>query len=67
MTIRLSGFDDARLQASVLDASAFETAFASLDALNSLRRRLEGAELDLDAYAVARVEVDNTQAQGRRA
>ncbi|HTZ68474.1 MAG TPA: hypothetical protein VMB83_13650 [Roseiarcus sp.] len=62
LTIRLSAFDDARLQASVLDASAFETSVASLDALNSLRRPLEGVGLNLDAYAVARVEVDNNQA-----
>ena len=50
------------LQASVLDASAFEQAVASLDALDALRRPLEEAELNLDAYAVARVEVDNKQA-----
>lgn len=67
LTIRLRGFDGAQLQASVLDASAFETAVASPDALNSLRRPLEGAELSLDAYAVARIEAHTNQAQGRRA
>jgi D-apionolactonase len=71
MTLRLSAMDDARAQASVLDASAFATAVGSLDALNSLRRPLEVSQLNLDAYAVARVEVDNDQApraatQGRR-
>lgn len=59
MTIRLSGLHGARLQASVLDASAFETAVASLDALDSLRRPLEGRELNHDAYAVVRVEADH--------
>jgi D-apionolactonase len=59
LTIRLGGMAEPRLQASVLDSSAFETAVASLDALESLRRPLEAAELNLDAYAVARVEVDN--------
>ena len=62
LTIRMGGFEDARLQASVLDSSAFEKAVASLDALDALRRPLEEAELNLDAYAVARVEVDNKQA-----
>ena len=59
LTIRMAGFDDARLQASVLDSSAFEKAVVSLDALEELRRPLEEAELNLDAYAVARVEIDN--------
>ena len=54
----MGGLEDARLQASVLDASAFEQAVASLDALDALRRPLEEAELNLDAYAVARVEVE---------
>ena len=58
LTIRMGGFDDARLQASVLEAAAFEKAVASLD---TLRRPLEDAELNLDAYAVARVEVENEQ------
>jgi hypothetical protein len=59
LTIRLSGFGDARLQASVLDSAAFEKAVASSDALDAFRRPLEGTELNLDAYAIARVEVDN--------
>ena len=59
LTIRMAGFEDVRLQASVLDSSAFEKAVVSLDALEELRRPLEEAELNLDAYAVARVEIDN--------
>jgi hypothetical protein len=47
---------------SALDSSAFEKAVVSLDALEELRRPLEEAELNLDAYAVARVEIDNKQA-----
>ena len=62
LTIRIGSFEDARLQASVLDCSSFEAAIASLDGLESLRRPLEEAELNLDAYAVARVELDNEQA-----
>jgi hypothetical protein len=34
-------------------------AVALLDALDSLRRPLDKPELNLDAYAVARVEIDN--------
>jgi D-apionolactonase len=59
LTIRLGELDDARLQASVLDAAVFEKAVALLDALDALKRPLEATELNLDAYAVARVEVDN--------
>jgi hypothetical protein len=62
LTIRMSGFEDAPLQASVLDSSAFEQAVARLDTLVALRRPLEEPELNLDAYAVARVEGDTKQA-----
>jgi D-apionolactonase len=62
LTIRMSGFEDAPLQASVLDSSAFEQAVARLDTLDALRRPLEEPELNLDAYAVARVEGDTKQA-----
>ena len=62
LTIRMSGFEDAPLQASVLDSSAFEQAVARLDTLDALRRPLEVQELNLDAYAVARVEGDTKQA-----
>jgi hypothetical protein len=58
----MAGFEDVRLQASVLDSSAFEKAVVSLDAMEELRRPLEEAKLNLDAYAVARVEIDNKQA-----
>jgi hypothetical protein len=60
LTIRLGGFDDARRQASILDSAAFEKVVASLDALDAFKHPLEATELNLDAYAVARVEVDNT-------
>jgi D-apionolactonase len=59
LTIRLGGFDDARRQASILDSAAFEKVVASLDALDAFKHPLEATELNLDAYAVARVEVDN--------
>jgi hypothetical protein len=62
LTVRMAGFEDVRLQASVLDSSAFEKAVVSLDAMEELRRPLEEAKLNLDAYAVARVEIDNKQA-----
>jgi hypothetical protein len=62
LTIRMSGFEDVPLQASVLDSSAFEQAVARLDTLDALRRPLEEPELNLDAYAVARVEGDTKQA-----
>ncbi len=39
-------------------AAGFEQAAASLHALNSLKRSLDEAELNLDAYAVARVEAE---------
>jgi hypothetical protein len=58
-TIRMAGFEDARLKASVLDSSAFEKAVVSLDALDVLKSTLKDPELNLDAYAVARVEIDN--------
>jgi hypothetical protein len=58
LAVRMTGAEDARLQASVLDASGFEHAAASLHALDSLKRPLKEAELNLDAYAVARVEVE---------
>ncbi len=56
LTIRMRGFEDAPLQASVLDTSAFQQAVARLDALDALRRSLDEPELNLDAYAVARFE-----------
>jgi D-apionolactonase len=56
LKIRMRGFKDAPLQASVLDSSAFQQAVARLDALDALRRSLEEPELNLDAYAVARFE-----------
>jgi hypothetical protein len=59
LTIRLGGFDDARCQASILDSAAFEKVVASLDALDAFKHPLGATELNLDAYAVARVEVDN--------
>jgi hypothetical protein len=62
VTIRISGFEEAPLQASVLDSSSFEQAVARLDTLDALRRPLEEPELNLDAYAVARVEGDAKQA-----
>ena len=58
LTIRMTGIEDARLQASLLDAAGFEQAAASLHALDSLKRPLKEAELNLDAYAVARVEAE---------
>jgi hypothetical protein len=42
------------LEASLLDASVFEQAAASVHALGSLKRPLEAEKLDLDAYAVRR-------------
>ena len=60
LTIHLGGMNEPRLQASVLDSSAFERAVASLDSLDAYKHPLEAMELNLDAYAVARVEVDNT-------
>jgi D-apionolactonase len=59
LTVRLGGFNGARLQASILDPSTFKKAVAALDALNAFKRPLQAKELNLDAYAVARVEVDN--------
>jgi D-apionolactonase len=59
MTIRMAGLQDARLQASVLDSSSFERAVVSSNALEELRHPLEEAELNLDTYAVARIETDN--------
>jgi len=59
LTIRLGGANEPRLQASVLDSSAFEKGVASLEALDALKHPLEARELNLDAYAVACVEVDN--------
>jgi hypothetical protein len=61
MTVCVTGVEGARLRASVLDASAFEQAAHSLDAFDALRRPLEPAKLDLDAYAVARVEAEMKQ------
>ncbi|HZZ60094.1 MAG TPA: hypothetical protein VFE63_02840 [Roseiarcus sp.] len=61
LTIDMRGLGRARLQASVLDGSAFEQAVASVDALDALRRPLEEAELKLDAYAVVRVEAEDGQ------
>ncbi len=62
LTTRMAGIEDARLQASLLDAFAFEQAAGSLHALDSLRRPLKEAKLSLDAYAVARVEAEMRQA-----
>ncbi len=59
LTIHMAGFQNARLKASVLDPSTFEKAVVSSDALEELRRPLEEAELNLDAYAVVCVEIDN--------
>jgi D-apionolactonase len=60
LAFRLGGFEGARFQASILDPSTFKEAVASLDALNAFKCPLQTKELNLDAYAVARVEVDNT-------
>ena len=62
LTIRMTGVGNARLQASVLDASGFEQAAASLHALDLLKRPLKEEELNLDAYAVARVEAEMRRA-----
>jgi hypothetical protein len=62
LRIRLADSEGSRLQASILDCSVFERAVASLDALDALRRPLAEVELNLDASALARVEVDNIQA-----
>jgi hypothetical protein len=62
LSIRMTGIEDTRLQASLLDASGFEQAAASLHALEPLKRPLKEAELNLDAYAVARVEAEMRQA-----
>jgi hypothetical protein len=62
LTVRMAGIEDARVQASVVDASGFEHAAASLHALESLTRPLKEAELNLDAYAVACVEAEMRQA-----
>ncbi len=59
LTIGIRGHGRARMQASILDAAAFEQAVASADALEALRRPLDEAELKLDAYAVARVEAED--------
>src|ERR1700722_18938801 len=59
LTIHMAGFQNARLTASVFDPSTFEKAVVSSDALEELRRPLEEAELNLDAYAAACVEIDN--------
>jgi hypothetical protein len=59
LTVRMAGFQDARLQASVLDSSSFEKAVVSLDALQELRHPLEEAKINLDAYAIARIETDD--------
>jgi hypothetical protein len=55
----MAGFQNARLKASVFDPSTFEKAVVSSDALEELRRPLEEAELNFDAYAAACVEIDN--------
>jgi hypothetical protein len=60
--IRVTSIEDMRLQASLLDASCFEQAAASADALDSMKRPLEDAKLNLDAYAVARVEAEMRRA-----
>lgn len=62
LTIHMRGFGRVRIQASILDASAFERAAASADALDALSRPLDEAELKLDAYAVARVEAETGRA-----
>jgi hypothetical protein len=62
LTVRLTGVEETRLQASVLDTFGFEQAAASLHAFDSLRRSLDEAAVNLDAYAVARVEAENRQA-----
>jgi D-apionolactonase len=59
LAIRVAGFEDARLKASFLDSSAFEKAVASLNALDVLKSPLKEPGLNLDGYAVARVEIDN--------
>jgi hypothetical protein len=59
LTIRLDGVNEPRLQASVLDSCAFEKAVASLDSLDAYQYSLEATELKLDAYAIARVEINN--------
>ncbi|MBV9287293.1 MAG: hypothetical protein JO288_05630, partial [Hyphomicrobiales bacterium] len=66
LRVRMTGVEDARLQASILDASGFEQAAASLHALDSVKRPLEEAELNLDAYAVARVEAENMKTEVTR-
>jgi hypothetical protein len=60
LTFRLGGMNGSRLQASVIDSATFEKAVGSLDSLDAYKHPLETTELDLDAYAVARVEVDNS-------
>ena len=59
LTVPVTGIEDARLQASLLDVSGFEQAATSMHALDWLKRPLEEAKLNLDAYAVARVEAES--------
>jgi hypothetical protein len=61
LTIRMTMNEDSPLRASVLDAAEFERAATSLYVLDSLTRSLDRAELNLDAYAIARVEAGNSE------
>jgi|SRR5271166_5128267 len=56
LALRIKGLAGEGRSVSVVDAAAFETAATKLDALDSLRLPIDGADLVLDAYGVARID-----------
>ena len=55
-TVHVDGLPGGHGTVTVIDAAAFETAATKVDALELLRRRINGAEIALDAYGVARID-----------
>jgi hypothetical protein len=56
LKVQVEGLGDKARQVSVIDAAVFEQTVRKPEALDALRTPLAGAELTLDAYAVARID-----------
>jgi D-apionolactonase len=56
LKVQIEGLGNEARRVSVIDAAVFERTVREPDALDVLGRPLAGAELMLDAYAVARID-----------
>ena len=56
LALRVTGLANPEPRLSVIDAESFEQAVRDPDALENLARPFPGEQIQLDAYAVARID-----------